>query len=169
MKPFIFCPSCATRLPEPTDENFGRRCPSCGRSWYANPAPTTGVALVRGDEVLVTVRARDPHKGKVDVPGGFLETGEDPAEGLRREVNEELGIDIEASLGDCVQAIPHIYGPDGEWLLSMGFIVRIEGEVELRPDDDVAEARWITGDELLGLDFAWEHDRQLVRKALRHG
>lgn len=114
------------------------------------------------------MRAREPHKGKIDIPGGFLETGEDPAGGLKREVAEELGIDIETSLADCVQAVPHAYGPDGEWLLSMGFIVRIQGEVELQPDDDVAEARWITEDELESLDFAWEHDLQLVRKALRH-
>ena len=168
MKPFDFCPSCGARLPAAFDDS-GKRCSSCGRTWYSNPAPTAGAAIVRGDTVLVTVRAREPHKGKIDVPGGFLETGEEPAEGLKREVSEELGIDIQASLADCVQMVPHVYGPEGEWLLSMGFVVRMDGEVELHPDDDVAEARWITEDDVEGLDFAWEHDRRLVRKALRHG
>lgn len=120
-------------------------------------------------KVLVTVRAREPHEGQIDVPGGFLHPGEDPVEGLEREVQEELGIDIETAITDCIQIVPHRYGSDGDWLLSMGFVAHLTGEVELQPADDVAEARWVTLDELDDLDFAWEHDRELVRKALRHG
>jgi ADP-ribose pyrophosphatase YjhB (NUDIX family) len=119
--------------------------------------------------VLVAVRAREPFKGLIDVPGGFLKPGEDPVEGLRREVEEELGVQIETSMDDCVQAVPHRYGDEGDWLLSLGFVVRFTGEVELHPADDVAEARWVTADELEQLDFAWEHDKHLVRKALEHG
>ena len=45
----------------------------CGRSWYPNPAPAVGAAIVSGGRALVTVRAREPYRGKVDLPGGFLE------------------------------------------------------------------------------------------------
>lgn len=168
MKPFRYCPSCATELPG-ADHETGRHCPRCGRSWYENPAPTAGVAIVRDGKVLVAVRARDPHRGKIDVPGGFLHVGEDPVEGARREVREELGIDIDTSMEGCIQAVPHRYGPDGDWLLSLGFVATPVGEAELHPADDVAEARWVGLEELDGLDFAWEHDRDLARKALRHG
>jgi len=70
-------------------------CPECGRSWYRNSAPAVGVAIVRDGKALVTVRALEPEKGKVDVPGGFVEVGEHPVRGLEREVREELGVEVE--------------------------------------------------------------------------
>jgi NADH pyrophosphatase NudC (nudix superfamily) len=167
MKPFGFCPACATRLADPDDEG-GLRCPGCGRTWYQPFAPTAGAVIVRDGRALVTVRARDPEKGRIDVPGGFLRPGEDPLEGLRREVDEELGIAIDVGPDDYLQAAPHTYGSEGDWVLSLGFRARWAAG-EPRPADDVADIRWVTRAELDGLDWAWEHDRDLVRKALDHG
>lgn len=117
---------------------------------------------------LVTVRAREPEKGRLDVPGGFLDVGEDPIQGLKREVKEEVGLDIDVGPQDFVQAVPHRYGPEGDWLLALGFRARwVGGEVQAR--DDVADARWVDAGALDDLDFAWPHDRELVRKALENG
>ena len=161
--PFRFCPADGTRLGDPRPSG-GVTCPTCGRSWYRNPAPAVGAAILDGDRALVTVRAREPYRGMVDVPGGFLEVGEHPVDGLRREVREELGLEIEVDPTPVLLA-PHTYGPEGVWALAIGFRARI---LEGRPDpaDDVAEARWIGADEVDGVDFAWEHDRGFVRAAL---
>jgi ADP-ribose pyrophosphatase YjhB (NUDIX family) len=120
---------------------------------------------VDGDRALVTKRAREPEKGRFDVPGGFLDADEDPIAGLKREVQEELGIDVEVSLSDLVQMVPHPYGDDGDYVLAMGFKARYTGG-EPKPADDVADARWITASDLDAIDFAWDHDRELLRKAL---
>jgi 8-oxo-dGTP diphosphatase len=124
-----------------------------------------GAAIVEGDRALVTVRAREPYGGKVDVPGGFLEVGEHPVDGLKREVREELGLEIEVNPTPVLLA-PHTYGPEGVWALAIGFRARI---LEGRPDpaDDVAEALWIGAREVDSVDFAWEHDRGFVRAALQ--
>lgn len=123
---------------------------------------------MRDGRSLVAIRARPPEKGRVDVPGGFLDAGEDPIAGLRREVKEEVGLDIDVGPQDFVQAVAHQYGPQGDWLLALGFKARwIAGEV--RAGDDVAEARWIAVGDLDELDFAWPHDRELVRKVLEGG
>jgi ADP-ribose pyrophosphatase YjhB (NUDIX family) len=140
-------------------------CRSCGRHWYSNPAPTVGCAIVDGARALVAVRARDPHKGRIDVPGGFLHGGEQPLDGLRRVVGEELGVEIDVSDRDYVQAVAHRYEPGGDWLLSLGFVARLSaGRPE--PRDDVAEVRWVEAAELGSLEWAWEHDRALVARAL---
>ena len=100
----------------------------------------------------------------MDVPGGFLELGEQPVDGLKREVREELGLEIEVDPTPVLLA-PHTYGPEGVWALAIGFRARIlEGEPD--PADDVAEALWIGAGEVDGVDFAWEHDRGFVRAAL---
>ena len=142
----------------------GAKCPLCGRSWYRNSAPSVGAAIVQNGKALVTVRAREPEKGRIDLPGGFLEAGEHPVDGLVREAKEELGVEVEV-VGDPVLLATHTYGPDGEYVLAIGFRVRIV-EGEPRATDDVAEIGWVSAAELDSLDFAWEHDRKLVRAAL---
>lgn len=167
MKPFRYCPSCGTELAD-ADNEGGAHCEECGRKWYRNMAPTVGVAIVKDDKVLVTERARDPEKGKLDVPGGFLGPDEEPIEGLRREVKEELGIEVDVTYGDFLQAVPHRYGPEGDVVLSLGFKGRwVGGEAE--PADDVAAIHWLSDEELDPADFAWGHDRELLRRALRDG
>ena len=164
MRPIKFCGSCGSSIEEPGVEE-GSRCPSCGRDWYRNPAPTAGGVIVRDGRALVSVRGSEPKKGKVDVPGGFLHLDEDPIEGLKRELREELGIEIEAEVGDCLSMAPHVYGDEGERVLALGFKVRlVSGDPQ--PSDDVADIMWVSKAELDQVDFAWEHDRELVRRAL---
>jgi len=122
---------------------------------------------VRDGKALVTVRAREPEKGRIDVPGGFVEVGEHPVQEIEREVREELGVEIEVEARPVLMAT-HTYGPGGNWVLAISFLARIvEGEPS--PADDVAGIRWISAEEIDDTDFAWEHDRRLVRAALEAG
>lgn len=164
--PFRFCPADGTKLGEPRSSG-GATCPSCGRSWYRNSAPAVGAAIVEGARALLTVRAREPEKGRLDLPGGFLEVGEHPADGLAREVREELGVEVEV-LEPPILLATHTYGPDGQYVLAIGFRTRIVGG-EPNPTDDVAAIRWISLEEVDSADFAWEHDRRMIREALGGG
>ncbi len=162
-EPFRFCPADGTKLSDPRPSG-GVTCPLCGRSWYRNSMPAVGAAVVKDGKALVTIRAREPEKGRLDLPGGFLEVGEHPADGLVREVKEELGVEAEV-VGDSVLQATHTYGKGGDWVLAIGFRVRITGG-EIQAADDVAGVRWVTLGEIDDLDFAWAHDRELVRAAL---
>jgi ADP-ribose pyrophosphatase YjhB (NUDIX family) len=164
MKPFRFCPACAAPLDDPDSEGASM-CPACGRSWYRNPAPTVGCLILRDGCGLVTIRGGDPHKGRVDLAGGFLRLEEDPITGLKREVREELAIEIDVSLKDLFHIVPHQYEDDGDWLLSMGFVARLKSG-EPSPADDVADVKWVTRNEIDTLEWAWPHDRELARKVL---
>lgn len=161
--PFRYCPADGTALGE-ARASGGVTCPLCGRSWYRNSAPTVGAAIVRDGRALVTVRGIEPEKGKVDVPGGFLEVGERPVEGLKREAREELGVEVEVD-GNPVLLATHTYGEEGAWVLAIGFKARIVGG-EPRAADDVAELLWVSAEEVDGLEFAWEHDPRFVKAAL---
>lgn len=164
LEPFRFCPLCATELAPPRRRGGGSYCPAHERSWYRNSSPSVGCALVRDGEALVTIRGREPEKGRYDVPGGFLEPGEHPVDGLRREAREELGVEIEAVKGPVMMAT-HRYGEEGDYVLALGFTARI-AEGDPTPADDAAGLEWVSPEELDGLDFAWEHDRELIRAAL---
>lgn len=162
--PYRYCPVDASPLEKSGGSPTGMKCLECGRSWYRNSSPSTGCAIVEGGKVLVTIRAGEPEKGRVDVPGGFLEAGEHPVDALTREVREELGIEIYDIVGPLIMAT-HNYGEGGPFVLALGFAARlVEGEPE--PADDVEKFLWVGIEEMDDLDFAWPHDRELVEVAL---
>jgi ADP-ribose pyrophosphatase YjhB (NUDIX family) len=134
------CPRCAHELER--HEQAHLRCSACGSSYWANSAPAVQGLLERDGRVLLGKRKHEPRRGFWDVPGGFLEEGEDALDGLRREFREETGIEVEplewfaASVDDY----------DTYSVLGLTWLVRGEGEPVAA--DDVEELAWFGRDEL---------------------
>ncbi|MDR2941372.1 MAG: NUDIX domain-containing protein [Treponema sp.] len=91
---FKFCPSCAGKKINFEEGKFFR-CPDCGFVYYHNVAAATGclisVPSAQGELLVFTVRGKDPGKGLMDMPGGFVDAGEGALDGLYRELMEEIG------------------------------------------------------------------------------
>lgn len=128
--------------------------------------PIVGVAAIvlRGDQVLLVQRGREPAKGLWGLPGGMLELGETLAEGLRREVREECGIEIE--VGPLVAAFEPMLRDDAGRLrfhyVVLDYLAHYEGG-ELRAADDAADAAWANLDALDSLDMQAE-TREIIRQ-----
>lgn len=90
---FRYCPNCKNPL-----EKIGDRiinCKNCGFHFYFNPASTNALILENNKgEILLTKRKFPPKKGFWDTPGGFITFKENVEESLRREIKEELGINL---------------------------------------------------------------------------
>ncbi|HUK93998.1 MAG TPA: NUDIX domain-containing protein [Gaiellaceae bacterium] len=140
-----WCPRCREQL---DGDELRVVCPACGFVCYASSKATAGALVVdeRG-RVLLARRAFDPFKGYWDIPGGFLEEGEHPLDGLRRELREETGLEVEPLdfLGVWIDS----YGGDStaEATLNLYWTARATGG-EARPADDVSELGWFGEDEL---------------------
>ena len=143
------CPRCTGPLEGSADALV---CPRCGSHYYANSAPTAS-ALIEDEEgrLLLGRRALEPYRGFWDTIGGFLHEGESPEDGLRREVMEETGLEIE--LGPFLGVWMDRYGhaDDAVRTLNLFWVVRAVGG-ELAPADDVAELAWFDRDELPSAD-----------------
>ena len=104
---FKFCPVCASEKISFMDGKVFR-CPDCGLVYYHNTAAATGCIIsvpentagkaddVSGikqaaERIMFLVRGKEPAKGKLDLPGGFVDPGEGIFEGLYRELQEEIG------------------------------------------------------------------------------
>jgi NADH pyrophosphatase NudC (nudix superfamily) len=95
---YHFCAKCGGRLAAQEIEEQRRLvCEACAFVHYVNPRPTVAALVLDGDHVLLVRRAVEPRRGRVpakrvaDVPGGFLEVGEHPVVGLKRELREAGG------------------------------------------------------------------------------
>ena len=93
--------------------------------------------------VLLGRRAFQPSPGLWDIPGGFLDEDEHPLDGLRRELREETGLEIEPTefLGMWLQ--PYA----GRTVLCLTWLAR---RTAGRPvaGDDLTELAWFGPDEL---------------------
>jgi len=140
-----FCSRCGTALEAWNDHGTTRgRCPVCGYVAYENAKPTAGVLITRGRSVLLGQRAIEPYKGMWDIVGGFLESGEHPEDGARREAREETGLDV--TLGPLISIGMGQY-TDGDWTLNLYYIAQTWSGT-LQANDDVAVLRWFDADDL---------------------
>lgn len=114
--------------------------------------------IVRNRKILICQRTRhQPMPLKWEFPGGKIEHGEHPTVALRRELDEELG--IQARIGDEVARIQHQYARGGAVELRFFVVREFEGEPENRIFRDI---QWVARTRLPEFDFL-EADLELVR------
>jgi ADP-ribose pyrophosphatase YjhB (NUDIX family) len=103
---FAFCPKCGR-----ASESVGKNpfyCSGCAFKFFFGP--TVAVGAIVTDEVgrvLFLERARDPGKGKLGIPGGFVDAGETLEQALAREVFEETNLKVTSSR--YLTTFPNVY------------------------------------------------------------
>ena len=101
--------------------------------------------------ILLVERGKEPLKGYWSIPGGIVETGEKLVEGIRREVLEETGLDIEPySMFEIFERImPDREGkPEYHYVLIDYLCRRLSGQPTAA--SDVSRVAWVSESELGG-------------------
>ena len=162
---YQFCPYCA----EPYRERGqAQTCQSCDRTVWHNSSPCAGAMILREGRLLLVKRGVEPFRGWWDIPGGFLQPGEHPAEGAAREVLEETGLRV--AIGELVGTYVDEYGEGGKYTLTMYYMAGVV-DGEARAGDDAVAIEWFSLGELPE-KVAFANCRQAIadlRRRLRSG
>ncbi|MEG1586166.1 MAG: NUDIX domain-containing protein [Bacteroidales bacterium] len=167
LKKFRFCPACGSIHFEENNA-ASKKCMSCGFTYYFNPRGAT-VALILNEhcELLVARRAKEPAKGTLDLPGGFIDSFETAEEAVVREVKEETGLRVEGV--NYLFSLPNIYPYSGMDIhtIDLFFECKVADSANLKAMDDVAELYWIPLVDMRPEEFGLNSVREGIRKFIQ--
>ncbi|MEO6606572.1 MAG: NAD(+) diphosphatase [Aeromicrobium sp.] len=142
-----FCSKCGT----PTDSaeaGHVRICPSCGTHHFPRTDPAVIMLITDEDDRALLGRQPVWPEGRFSTLAGFVEPGETLDDAVRREVKEEVGIDV----GEVT------YAGSQPWpfpsSLMLGFFGKALSTDITVDQNEIAEARWFTREEVTEMTAA---------------
>jgi len=134
------CPRCGAPTERIAGE-WGKRCPRCRYEHYPHLHPAV-ITLVRDGDRVLLARKSIWAPGRYALIAGFVDNGESLEGAVRREVKEEVGVDV-----DDIRYVGSQNWPFPSQLM-VGFVARYAGgEVQIDPDE-LEDARWFPGNAL---------------------
>ena len=112
-----------------------------------------------GDKIFATERGYGDFKGGWEFPGGKIEAGETPQEALKREIKEELDVDIKVH--DLIETVEYDY-PEFHLSMDCFWCEIINGKLVLKEHQ---AARWLTKETINDVEWL-PADIELVKKII---
>lgn len=150
---FKFCPSCGS-ADFKVHNVKSKICESCGFVFYVNPSSAVACFITNElGQLLVCKRAKDPAKGTLDLPGGFVDEKESSEQALVREIKEELNCEVKSL--NYLFSLPNEYLYSGLTIPTLDLIYQVElmDLQNLRAADDVESIKWVRIKDLNPDDF----------------
>jgi len=141
-----YCPKCGNSgFHKDTYKSY--TCKSCDFCIFINTAAAVAGIITNDDnEILMTIRRFEPAKGKLDLPGGFIEKNETAEHALKREIKEELNIDIYDLQYFMTYPNTYIYNNFTYYTLDIFYFCKSSNMDTIKVDDDVIDYKFITPD-----------------------
>jgi NADH pyrophosphatase NudC (nudix superfamily) len=147
---FRFCPHCGSQDFVYAD-NFKFHCHTCDFVLYHNIAAAVAIVFTFEDKVLFTVRNVEPDKGKLDLPGGFIDPGETAEEAACREIKEELGLAILPNELNYITTSPnnYLYKNVAYRTMDIFYECRLNSaSIEVNAKEEIKDLVWIKRKEI---------------------
>jgi NAD+ diphosphatase len=148
------CGACGSPNTDKPDER-AKLCPACGAVVYPRISPAVITAILRGEKILLARNKRFPLP-IYSLIAGFVEPGESLEECVRREILEEVGVEVDEVRYFGSQAWPF---PDS---LMLGFTARwTSGDIRL-DETELLDAGWFSPPDLPRLPSGDSISRRII-------
>lgn len=161
---FKFCPRCGS-------VNFhvsGERsliCGDCELLYYINSAAAVACLIFNAEgKLLLTRRAVDPDKGKLDLPGGFIDPLETAEDAVRRELKEELGVEVKSLRYLTSRGNEYYFSGITVFTTDLAFRVEVDSLDNLSANDDISSVEWVWPSEVDGSKIPASSIRYFVKE-----
>jgi NAD+ diphosphatase len=156
-----FCPRCSGRFVPRHDFSFV--CEACGLHFYSNACAAVCALIFDGSgRLLITRRAKEPKKGMLDLPGGFVDPLESIEDAVKREIKEELGAHVFDMKYLCSFPNRYVYSGLTYFTIDLAFICKIEDVSIIKPADDVEDAFFVSPGKINLDEIAFESIRNII-------
>lgn len=148
LKVLKYCPKCGSVEFNKSGER-SLKCAACGFHFFINSAAAVA-ALVTDDagKLMLVTRGVEPNYGKLDLPGGFIDPMETAEDAVRRELKEELDLEVKSLkyLGSAPNE--YVFSEYTVFTLDMAFQVTAQSVENLKPMDDILDYKFYSEEEL---------------------
>jgi mutator protein MutT len=168
-KAIRFCPGCGARgITVRADRSV--KCGRCGYHLHLNvAAAVAGLIEDESGRILLTIRADEPMKGMLDLPGGFVDPGETAEEALAREIREELNLEAQRNSFQYLGSFPNIYpyGTIAYRTLDLAYRCSVETLAAQKLSGEIAEVRLYKPSEISLGQVGFDSIRSILTAYLR--
>lgn len=126
------------------------------------PKVTVDAICVTNGKIVLIRRKNDPYKGKLALPGGFVEVGETTEAAIVREMKEETNLDFR--IGGLVGVYSEPDRDTRGHAISITYWGWARDASDLQSGDDAAHAEWMDVDAAVSMahDMAFDHGQMLI-------
>lgn len=156
------CVRCGGKLA--CGDHHSCKCTNCGYVQHYNPITAVGVIIYdHAEQVVLLRRNRDPGKGKLGLPGGFVDLGETAEQAASREILEEIGINLSGFEFVCTFPNQYVYQDVVVPVLDIFYCIRVDDLGKLTIDEDeVGGAEKFSLDETTFAQIAFQSNRKAL-------
>ena len=155
-----YCSACGAELFDHEHEE-ARTCPNCGMLFFPKISPAVIVMIKREDGRILLAYNRNFRHKCYSLIAGFVEAGESAEDAVRREVREEVGLEIKNIRYLYSQSWPF---PDS---LMLGFVADYAGGEITVDGEEIAEADFYSIDNLPVLPGHGSIARRIIEEYIK--
>jgi ADP-ribose pyrophosphatase YjhB (NUDIX family) len=159
---FNYCPRCGSRDLQPKDSK-AILCAACGFQYFHNPAPAVAGIIEKDGKLLLIRRGRDPQKGFLNFPGGFVDYAESLEQGLAREMREELNLSVTSHIYLVSDWETYLYREVIYPTTVAFFIIQVADNSVAKAGDDAEGICFVPVDEIDPEQLAFKSSRTAIK------
>ena len=170
MKVLKYCPNCGNETLL-WDQEKKWSCPECSFTLYNNVAGAVAVVIRYKDEIYLTRRNQEPKKGKLDLAGGFVDPKESAENTCKRELFEELKLQIDIHNLKYLTSLPNVYQyKEIDYnTIDLFYEYEVSSKFEVNLElSEISEAVWIPLKDLKLDEIAFDSQKNFFQDYLKN-